>query len=101
MPKTSSPIPVKHIAQLANLNLTDDQLIFYQKSLSSVVDLMEQISSLDLKNVSPTARVIDEENILREDVVEKSLSQSEVLKNAKKHHAGFFVADYVLENKDA
>ncbi len=97
----SAQLPIQHIAKLANLQLTDEQLKKFEQNLSSILDYMQEITKIDLSNVPATARVIDEENILREDEVESSLSQAEVLKNAPASHDGYFVVNAIFEDKGA
>jgi aspartyl-tRNA(Asn)/glutamyl-tRNA(Gln) amidotransferase subunit C len=99
--KNISSVPIAHVAKLANLQLTPEQLTKFEQSLNSIVGHMQEVADLDLSKVPSTARVIDEENILREDVVEPSFSQVDALKNAKHTHDGYFMVAHVFENKDA
>lgn len=99
--RKNSTVPVAHTAKLANLNLTEEQLKAYEVSMSSIVNTMQEVASLDLQSVPLTARVIEEENIFRDDVVQPSLTQEEALQNAKRIHDGHFMVDHILENKDA
>lgn len=91
---------VKHLATLANLVLSDEQIEKFQGDLSSIINYMDEMKQLQLDKVESTFRTTEEENVLRDDVVIDSFSQSDALKNTKKQYKGFFVVDRILENKD-
>lgn len=91
---------IRHIADLSKITLSQDQEKSYAESLGAIFNYMERMAALKLHEVPTTARVTEEENILREDKVEPSLTQKEALANALRIHKGFFVVDYVLKNKD-
>lgn len=100
--KTKSSITVeqvKHIAQLANLPIQENELEQYQKHLSEILDLVNQLNALETHDVTPTSQVTGLENVLREDIVVPSLPQTEALTNAPRTHEGYFVVDAVLEEE--
>jgi aspartyl-tRNA(Asn)/glutamyl-tRNA(Gln) amidotransferase subunit C len=90
---------IKHIAKLANLTLTEAQITKLATQLTSVIDFMSKIQSLDTKNIAETSQVTGLENVFRKDKVEQSrmLTQEAALSNAKTTHHGYFVAKAVLE----
>jgi len=88
---------VKKLAKLAKLNLTDEEIDKYSQDLSSIMGIMEEIKSLNVKNVSETSRVTDEGNVFRDDVMTPSLTQSQALKNSKNTHNGYFMVDQILK----
>lgn len=90
---------VRHVAKLAHLTLTDEQLELFRSQLSSVLEYMSKIQTLDTKNVVETSQVTGLENVFREDVVEEArmLSQDQALSNAKRKHNGYFVVDALFE----
>lgn len=74
---------VRHVARLARLDLTDDELDRHAGELSNVVDWVDKISELgDLEDVEPTARVVALTNVLREDEPRPSLSLEAALASA-------------------
>jgi aspartyl-tRNA(Asn)/glutamyl-tRNA(Gln) amidotransferase subunit C len=73
---------VLHVARLARLKLTDDEVERMQGELSSILDHIETISALDLEGVEPTSSVVQLENVLREDVPRPSLPRERALANA-------------------
>jgi aspartyl-tRNA(Asn)/glutamyl-tRNA(Gln) amidotransferase subunit C len=94
-------VPIEHIAKLAHLNLTPEQLKTYKGHLGSILGHMQEITKLDLSTVPLTARVIEEENIWREDEVRPSFTQEEALQNAKNTHDGFVMVKAIFEDKGA
>ncbi len=58
---------VKHIAKLARLGLTEQEIGRFQKELSSILDYIEKLKELDVANVRPTSHSIEVENIMRPD----------------------------------
>lgn len=93
-------INVKQLAKLANLTLSEKQLYDLEISIPSVVSYMDEIKNLNVDAIEETSRVTEESNVLREDIVTKSLSQEEALQNAKKTYKGFFVVPNVFEKKE-
>ena len=60
---------IKHIAELARLELTEDELEKYGSQLSDILTFEEQLAEVDIMNTAPTARVADLENVFRYDEV--------------------------------
>jgi aspartyl-tRNA(Asn)/glutamyl-tRNA(Gln) amidotransferase subunit C len=58
---------VLHVARLARLELTDDEVLRMAGELSKVLDHIEKIGELDLEGVPPTSHVVDVVNALRPD----------------------------------
>jgi aspartyl-tRNA(Asn)/glutamyl-tRNA(Gln) amidotransferase subunit C len=73
---------VLHVARLARLRLTDEEVERMASELSGVLDHVDRISELDLSEVSPTSHVVDLENVLRADQPEPSLAPADALANA-------------------
>ncbi len=90
-------INVSHVAKLASLPLTGEEKKKFESQLSETLDYVKQLGEIDTKDVSPTSQVTGLENVTREDVVTPSLTQEEVLKNAKSTHNGFFKVPAILE----
>jgi len=60
---------IEHIAKLARLDLTDDELNKYGGELSRILNYIDQLKEVDTEGVEPTAQVTGMENIFREDEV--------------------------------
>lgn len=70
---------VAHVADLARLALTDDELDLFTVQLGAVLDHAEDVEALDTDGVPPTAHPLPLVNVLRDDVVRPSLDRAEVL----------------------
>jgi aspartyl-tRNA(Asn)/glutamyl-tRNA(Gln) amidotransferase subunit C len=70
---------VLHVARLARLELSDDEVERMSVELSKVLDHIEKIGELDLEGVPPTSHVIDVVNALRADEPEPSLPREVIL----------------------
>jgi len=79
MSERLSPEVVAHVAQLARLDLTDDELALYTGQLAAVLEHAADVEALDLSDVPPTAHPLSLVNVLRADVVRPCLDREEVL----------------------
>jgi aspartyl-tRNA(Asn)/glutamyl-tRNA(Gln) amidotransferase subunit C len=70
---------VAHVARLARLSLTDDELDLFTGQLAAVLDHARDVESLDVGDVPPTAHPLPLKNVLRPDVPVPSLDRAEVL----------------------
>lgn len=73
---------VLHVARLARLRLTDEEVERMTGELSSVLGHIEKISALDLDGVAPTSHVVELENVLRADEPRASLPRERALEQA-------------------
>ena len=87
---------VEHVAYLARLRLTDEELDRLEGQLNHILDQYAKLSELDTSAIPPTAQTIELENILREDVVQPSMAPGEVLANAPEREGDFFVVPAIL-----
>lgn len=88
--KKLSKEEVLHIAKLANLSLTSQEVEIFSRQLSETLDYIERLKDLNTDKVSPTFQTTGLKNVTREDKIKPSLSQKEALKNAKSTYKGFF-----------
>jgi aspartyl-tRNA(Asn)/glutamyl-tRNA(Gln) amidotransferase subunit C len=73
---------VVHVARLARLELSDDELERFAEQLSAIVEAVGKVAELDLEDVEPTAHPLDLVNVLAEDEPAACLSVDEALANA-------------------
>jgi aspartyl-tRNA(Asn)/glutamyl-tRNA(Gln) amidotransferase subunit C len=73
---------VLHVARLARLRLTDDEVERMAGELSKILEYVETMNELDLEGVEPTSHVVDLTNVLREDVPRPSWPREVVLEQA-------------------
>jgi aspartyl-tRNA(Asn)/glutamyl-tRNA(Gln) amidotransferase subunit C len=73
---------VLHVARLARLRLSEDEVGRMASELSSILDHIEKIEELDLDDVEPTSHVVEVENVLREDEPRPSWPRERILEGA-------------------
>jgi aspartyl-tRNA(Asn)/glutamyl-tRNA(Gln) amidotransferase subunit C len=73
---------VRHVANLARLGLTEEEIGRMGTQLDAILDSIEQIQELDLTDVPPTANPLDLSNVLRSDEPQPELLQEEALSPA-------------------
>jgi aspartyl-tRNA(Asn)/glutamyl-tRNA(Gln) amidotransferase subunit C len=81
---------VLHVARLARLRLTDDEVARMSSELSTILDHIEKINELDLENVEPTSHVVEVENVLRADEPRESWPREQILEPAPDPEDGGF-----------
>jgi len=73
---------VEHVAELARLHLTDEELDRMQVQLSRILEAIEVLRDVDTSHVGPTATVLNLENVMRDDEPSDGLSREAALANA-------------------
>jgi aspartyl-tRNA(Asn)/glutamyl-tRNA(Gln) amidotransferase subunit C len=81
---------VLHVARLARLELTDEELERFARELSTVLEHVDRIAELDLEGVEPTSHVVALENVLRRDEPRPSWPRDRVLEGAPDAADGAF-----------
>jgi aspartyl-tRNA(Asn)/glutamyl-tRNA(Gln) amidotransferase subunit C len=87
---------VEHVAYLARLGLSGEELALLEGQLNHVLDQYAKLAELDTDAIPPTAQVIELENILREDVARPSMAVATVLANAPARDGDAFVVPAIL-----
>jgi aspartyl-tRNA(Asn)/glutamyl-tRNA(Gln) amidotransferase subunit C len=87
---------VEHVAHLARLGLSEEELRRLEGQLNHILDQYEILAGLETDDIPPTAQTIELENILRDDVAGPSLPVEAVLRNAAQTHAGFIVVPPIM-----
>jgi aspartyl-tRNA(Asn)/glutamyl-tRNA(Gln) amidotransferase subunit C len=93
---TLSRADVEHVAHLARLGLSDEELTRLEGQLNHILDQYTILTSVPTDHIAPTAQTIELENILREDVAGPSLSVEAVLANAAEHDGSSIVVPAIL-----
>ena len=70
---------VRHVAKLARLRVSDDELDRMAGELSKILEHVEKMNELDLEGVEPTSHVVELQNVLRDDVPRDCLSRERAL----------------------
>lgn len=90
------PQVIEYIADLAKLELEDDERAALAADLARIVGLVEQLGEVDVEDVPPTKHVIEQTNVTRPDRPRPGLSQREALDNAPDADEGHFLVPRVL-----
>jgi aspartyl-tRNA(Asn)/glutamyl-tRNA(Gln) amidotransferase subunit C len=82
---------VRHVAMLARLGLSDEQVAALGVELNGILVQIDRISALDLTGIEPTAHAVAVTNVTRADVVRPGLSHEDALRNAPEQQDGAFL----------
>ena len=88
---------VLHVAALAELHLTDDEVDRMLTQLSNILEAIETLRDVDTSHVGPTASVLGLENVMRDDVARPGLGREAALANAPLRDDPFLRVPTVLE----
>ena len=91
---------VRRVAELANLALTEDEIVRMTQDMDGILEQMEKLKELDTSNVEPMSQVLydsEETATLRADVERKPLSNTDALANAAVSGQGYFKVPRVIE----
>jgi aspartyl-tRNA(Asn)/glutamyl-tRNA(Gln) amidotransferase subunit C len=88
---------VIHIARLARLELTNDEIERYQQQLSSILEYADRLKTLDTSQIPPTSSVLPARSRFRDDVPAASLPPADVIKNAPRSEKDQFKVPPALE----
>lgn len=88
---------VRHIAKLARIALTDEEIERYREQLSGILDHFQILNEIDTSDVPPTAQSFALTNVERPDEVRESLGADGVLQNAPRTEDGYLRVRAVLE----
>ena len=87
---------VEHVAFLARLGLTDEEIDRFQGQLNHILDQYAKLAELDTEAIPPTAQTIELENILRDDITRPSLPRDEILELAPQRSGDYYVVPPIL-----
>jgi aspartyl-tRNA(Asn)/glutamyl-tRNA(Gln) amidotransferase subunit C len=96
---TLSRRDVEHVAHLARLGLSEEEVTELEVQLNHILDQFAVLSELDTEAIPPTARVIELENVLRDDLVRAGFDRETALANAPERTAEHFVVPAVLSDE--
>ena len=92
---------VRHVAELAKLQLTDAELDEYAGQLAQILSYAQQVQSVDTSAVAPTPQVLPLSNVLADDELQECLPNSQAVKNAPDSDDGYFRVIAVFDDGGA
>lgn len=90
---------VEHVAKLARLEITETEKEAFSHQLSDILTYVEKLNELKTEGVEPTATVLGQTNVFREDKARPSLPVEKALANAPESADGFFVVPKIIEER--
>ena len=90
---------VKYTANLARIELSDKELDHFTGQLDRILAYVDKLNTLDTANLEPTSRPLEMKNVYREDLVKKSLSASEAMKNAPDKENNLFKVPKIIDTE--
>ena len=90
---------VEHVAALARIGLTEDEIVRFAGQLSVVLGAVDKLAEVDPSAVHPTASVLPLANVMREDEVLPGLTHAQALANAPSSDGEFFRVQATLEER--
>jgi aspartyl-tRNA(Asn)/glutamyl-tRNA(Gln) amidotransferase subunit C len=90
---------VEHVAQLAQLTLSDQEKELFCEQLSSILEYAQRLQELDTSAIPPTATVLPLENVMRDDQIRPSLPLEDALANAPDTENDYFRVPVILEGE--
>lgn len=90
---------ILHLAKLANLSLTDEEIVKYQSQFGETIDYIKNLEELDTKDIAPTNSVVDLKNVTFEDGTQNKigLTLKETVQNAKKVKGNEFIVERIMQ----
>ncbi len=94
-------IDVAYVAELARLDLSDEERTVFQGQLENIVKYVEKISSVDVQGVEPTMHGREIVNALRDDEVRPSMDRELALANAPRRTENEFYLPKIVEGAES
>ena len=92
-----SSFDIDHAAQLARLELSEDEKIELRRQLQDILSYVDRLKEVDVEGVEPTAHPASRDNVLRPDAVRPGLSRDDALANAPAQANGLFLVPKIVE----
>src|SRR6185503_63937 len=90
---------VEQVAKLARLEVSPAEKEAFAKQLSQILTHVETLKQYDTAGIEPTATVLGQVNVFREDIIQPSLPVEKALANAPESSEGFFVVPKIIEDR--
>jgi len=81
---------IEHVAEVARLKLTEKEILKFSKELKDIIEVFSKLDEVDTKGIDPNLQAVELKNMLREDEIEKSFTQEQVLSLTDHKKDGYF-----------
>ena len=89
---------VEHVARLARLHLTDEEIERLRTQLDAILAYIDKLTALDVDGVEPTSHAVPLVNVMRDDTLAPGLSHADALANAPDRAGAFFRVPRIIED---
>jgi aspartyl-tRNA(Asn)/glutamyl-tRNA(Gln) amidotransferase subunit C len=96
MERKISQEEVQHVADLARLELTEQEALRMTEQMNNILSYMDKLNKLDTREVSATTHAIQLENVSRQDLVKSSIDRGQALDNAPQSDGVNFIVPKVI-----
>ena len=91
---------VKHVASLAKLEFTDEELQKFTGQMDEIINMVEQLGEVDTTDVPVTSTVTEEVNVIREDVAVKGTDRTLLMKNVPEEKDGLIKVPAIIDESE-
>lgn len=91
---------VKHVANLAKLELKDNQVDYFTNQLDDIIGLFETLDEVNTDGIEPTSSVSDQLNVMREDVADNWGQSAALLANAPEAENGYIKVPAIIDESE-
>lgn len=91
---------VKHVASLAKLEFTDEELQKFTSQMDEIINMVEQLGEVDTTDVPVTSTVTEEVNVMREDVAVKGTDRTLLMKNVPEEKDGLIKVPAIIDESE-
>lgn len=91
---------VKHVASLAKLEFTDEELQKFTGQMDEIINMVEQLGEVDTTDVPVTSTVTEEVNVMREDVAFKGTDRTLLMKNVPEEKDGLIKVPAIIDESE-
>lgn len=91
---------VKHVASLAKLEFTDEELQKFTGQMDEIINMVEQLGEVDTTDVPVTSTVTEEVNVMREDVAVKGTDRTLLMKNVPEEKDGLIKVPAIIDERE-
>jgi len=88
---------VKHVAKLARLRFTDEEIAPFTEQLNDILEYFEKLKNVDTSHVNPSTHAVNLTNAFREDVVKDSIPTEKALKNAPDTEKTYYKVPKIIQ----
>lgn len=92
---------VKHVAKLAKLSFSQEELHGFTEQLGKIIDMVELLEEIDTEGVPFTSNVTESINVMREDVSVDGWNRDELMRNVPESEDGFIKVPAIIDNGEA